>query len=114
MYFRKKTSGGRAYLQIVESRRDGAQVRQQVIATLGRIEDLRDSGQLERLLRSGARFAAKALTHPLIFFEIKESEAGGIRMKRIGAALLSLFSVDIAQSRIERPEATEEFPPIAR
>src|SRR3974377_1614315 len=52
MYFRKKTSGGRAYLQIVESRRDGAQVRQQVIATLGRIEDLRDSGQLERLLRS--------------------------------------------------------------
>jgi hypothetical protein len=61
MYFRKKTSGGRAYLQIVESRRDGAQVRQQVIATLGRFEDLRDSGQLERLLRSGARFAAKAI-----------------------------------------------------
>ena len=34
MYFRKKTSGGRAYLQIVESRREGAAVRQQVIATL--------------------------------------------------------------------------------
>jgi hypothetical protein len=34
MYFRKKTSGGRAYLQIVESRRDGGQVRQQVIAEL--------------------------------------------------------------------------------
>jgi len=61
MYFRKKTSGGRAYLQIVESRREGAQVRQQVIATLGRVEDLRESGQLERLLRSGARFAAKAI-----------------------------------------------------
>ena len=55
MYFRKKTSGGRAYLQIVESHRDGAQVRQQVVATLGRVEDLRESGQLERLLRSGAR-----------------------------------------------------------
>ena len=41
MYFRKKTSGGRAYLQIVESRREGAAVRQQVIATLGRVEDLR-------------------------------------------------------------------------
>jgi transposase len=61
MYFRKKTSGGRAYLQIVESRREGAAVRQQVIATLGRVEDLRESGQLERLLRSGARFAAKAM-----------------------------------------------------
>ena len=49
MYFRRKTSAGRAYLQIVESRRDGDQVRQQVIATLGRFEDLQASGQLERL-----------------------------------------------------------------
>ncbi len=61
MFFRKKTSGGRAYLQIVESRREGRAVRQQVIATLGRLEDLRESGQLERLLRSGARFADKAI-----------------------------------------------------
>lgn len=36
-------------------------MRQQVIATLGRLEDLRGSGQLERLLRSGARFADKAI-----------------------------------------------------
>ena len=61
MYFRRKTSAGRAYLQIVESRRDGDQVRQQVIATLGRFEDLQASGQLERLVRSGARFATKAM-----------------------------------------------------
>ena len=61
MYFRKKTSAGRAYLQIVESRREGDQVRQQVIATLGRYEELQASGQLERLLRSGSRFAAKAM-----------------------------------------------------
>ena len=27
MYFRRKTSAGRAYLQIVESRREGDQVR---------------------------------------------------------------------------------------
>jgi hypothetical protein len=43
MYFRRKTSAGRAYLQIVESRREGDQVRQQVIATLGRFEDLQAS-----------------------------------------------------------------------
>jgi hypothetical protein len=49
MYFRRKTSAGRAYLQIVESRSDGNQVRQQVIATLGRFEELQASGQLERL-----------------------------------------------------------------
>ena len=54
MYFRRKTSAGRAYLQIVESRRDGDQVRQQVIATLGRFEELQASGQLERLGRQGA------------------------------------------------------------
>ena len=44
MYFRRKTSAGRAYLQIVASRRTGDQVRQQVIATLGRFEDLQASG----------------------------------------------------------------------
>ena len=49
MYFRRKTSAGRAYLQIVESRRDGDQVRQQMIATLGRFDELQASGQLERL-----------------------------------------------------------------
>ena len=84
MYFRKKTSGGRAYLQIIESRRDGAQVRQQVIATLGRIEDLRDSGQLERLLRSGARFAAKAI----VVNAVAEGAVTASAARRIGPALV--------------------------
>jgi len=84
MYFRKKTSGGRAYLQIVESRRQGAQVRQQVIATLGRIEDLRESGQLERLLRSGARFAAKAI----VVDAIASGEVTASTARRIGPALV--------------------------
>lgn len=84
MYFRKKTSGGRAYLQIVESRRDGAHVRQQVIATLGRFEDLRDSGQLERLLRSGARFAAKAI----VVNAHAEGAVTSNAARRIGPALV--------------------------
>ena len=83
MYFRKKTSGGRAYLQIVESRREGAAVRQQVIATLGRIEDLRESGQLERLLRSGARFSEKAI----VLDALDRGEAAAISTRRIGPAL---------------------------
>jgi len=53
MYLCRKTSAGRAYLQVVESRRDGEKIRQQVIATLGRYDELAASGQLERLLRSG-------------------------------------------------------------
>ena len=83
MYFRKKTSGGRAYLQIVESRREGDAVRQQVIATLGRVEDLRESGQLERLLRSGARFAAKAI----VVDAVAAGEATTSSARRIGPAL---------------------------
>ena len=56
MYFRRKTSAGRAYLQIVESRRDGDQVRQQVIATLGRFEELRPAASW-----SGCCVRARAL-----------------------------------------------------
>ena len=84
MYFRKKTSGGRAYLQIVESRREGAAVRQQVIATLGRVEDLRESGQLERLLRSGARFAAKAI----VVDAFAAGEVTTSSTRRLGPALV--------------------------
>src|ERR1700682_4497953 len=84
MYFRRKTSAGRAYLQIVESRRDGDQVRQQVIATLGRVEELQASGQLERLLRSGARFAAKAM----VLSAVAGDAALKIAVRRIGPALV--------------------------
>src|ERR1700722_10844785 len=58
MFFRKKTSGGRAYLQIVENRREDGAVRQQVIATLGRLEDLRQSATVavwRALRRQGHR-----------------------------------------------------------
>ena len=84
MFFRKKTSGGRAYLQIVENRREDGAVRQQVIATLGRLEDLRQSGQLERLLRSGARFADKAI---VVVGAVADGEATTSPARRIGAAL---------------------------
>src|SRR6516165_3911120 len=84
MYFRRKTSSGRVYLQIVESRREGDQVRQQVIATLGRVDELRASGQLERLLRSGARFAAKAL---MVSAAADDTAIKGA-VRRIGPALV--------------------------
>ena len=84
MYFRKKQSGGRVYLQIVESRRDGDQVRQQVNATLGRFDELQASGQLERLVRSGARFAAKAM----VLSAVSDDVAIKIAVRRIGPALV--------------------------
>jgi transposase len=84
MYFRKKTSDGRAYLQIVESRREGAVVRQQVIATLGRLDELQRSGQLERLLRSGARFADKAI----LVEAVASGDVTANAARRIGPALV--------------------------
>ena len=84
MYFRKKTSAGRSYLQIVESRREGGQVRQHVIATLGRFAELRANGQLERLLHSGARFAEKAL----VLAVAQDGQATTAAVRRIGPALV--------------------------
>jgi hypothetical protein len=84
MYFRKKSSGGRAYLQIVQARREGPRIRQQVIATLGRLDELAASGQLERLLRSGARFAAKAM----VLAAAQEGTASEIEVRRLGPGLV--------------------------
>jgi hypothetical protein len=36
-------------------------MRQQVTASLGRYDELRDRGQLDRLLRSGTRFASQGI-----------------------------------------------------
>ncbi len=82
MYFRKKTSGGRVYLQIAESRRVGGRVRQRVIATLGRLDALEASGQLERLVRSGARFATRAM----VLTAARDDPTAAVR--RIGPALV--------------------------
>ena len=84
MFVRKKTAGGRQYLQIVENRRDKGKVRQQVVATLGSVEDLRKSGQLERLLRSGARFCGEAILVSAAAQGTVEAKA----VRRIGPALV--------------------------
>jgi len=82
MYFRRKVSGGRVYLQIAESRRVGGQVRQRVVATLGRLDALQASGQLEWLVHSGARFATRAL----VVTAAKDDPTAAVR--RIGPALV--------------------------
>jgi hypothetical protein len=59
MYFRLKRTGKYAYLQIVESFREQGQVRQRVLTTVGRLDSLQTTGQLETLMRSGLRFCQK-------------------------------------------------------
>lgn len=43
------------YLQLVEGRREGGKVRQRVVATLGRLDELKASGQLDRWAGAFAR-----------------------------------------------------------
>ena len=59
MFVRVKPSGQRRYLQIVENHREGKRTVQRVIATLGRLDRLVASGQVDGLLRSLSRFAQK-------------------------------------------------------
>ena len=61
MFFRQKKSGHRVYLQIVENRWEQGKSKQRVIATLGRLDQLIESGQLDALLQSGAKFSESIL-----------------------------------------------------
>ena len=54
-----QSSGTYEYLQIVESVRDGSRVRQRVIGTLGRRDQIVADGTLDGLLRSLAKFSER-------------------------------------------------------
>ena len=57
MFFRTKKSGPREYLQIVKNRREEGKVRQEVLATMGRLDELTRTGALDNLLRSGIKYS---------------------------------------------------------
>jgi DDE family transposase len=82
MSFRTKTSGPRTYLQIVENRWEEGRPRQRVIATLGRLDQLQQSGQLDALLASGARLAQSVL----LLSAHAQGQLPTITTRRIGPA----------------------------
>lgn len=84
MFFRQKRSGNRVYLQIVENRWEGGRSKQRVIATVGRLDQLQESGQLAGLLQSGARFAESVM----VLAAHREGDAPVVRTRRIGPALV--------------------------
>ncbi len=84
MFFRTKTSGPRTYLQVVENRWEGGRSRQRVVATLGRLDQLQQSGQLDALLISGARLARSVL----VLSEHAQGRLPTISIRHIGPALV--------------------------
>ena len=98
MYFRVKRTGTYAYLQIVESFRENGQVHQRVLSTVGRLDVLQASGQLESLMRSGLRFCEK--------LAVIDAHAAGqteaVQIQRVGPDLVFSRLWDTL-SRLTRP-----------
>jgi hypothetical protein len=84
MFFRRKQSGRSEYLQIVKNERVDGKPRQSVVATLGRIDELAQDGTLDRLLRSGARFARSAV----VLTAYERGEATKVATRELGPALV--------------------------
>ena len=59
MFIRTQTNAHRTYLLLVENQRVGGRIEQRVLARLGRLDELRASGELDRLLASLGRFSEK-------------------------------------------------------
>ena len=90
MFFRVKHSGTRQYLQIVQNARQQGKTRQQVLVTLGRLEQLQEAGQLDSLLASGARFAEHVLlltAHPYLLLEYLALHRGEVITLRMEGLL---------------------------
>jgi Transposase DDE domain len=84
MFFRTKKSGSRSYLQVVENRWENGRARQRVVATLGRLDRLQESGQLDALLASGARLAHSVL----LLSAHAKGQLAVIKTSHIGPALV--------------------------
>jgi hypothetical protein len=84
MFFRTKTSGPRTYLQVVANRWEAGRSRQRVVATLGRLNQLQQSGQLDGLLASRARLARSVL----LLSEPAQGRLPTISVRHIGPAMV--------------------------
>lgn len=84
MFFRQKRSGKYTYLQIVENRWEDGRSKQRVIVTLGRLDELREQGQLDGLLRSGAKLSQSAM----VLTAQQQGELPVIATQRIGPELI--------------------------
>jgi transposase len=84
MFFRTKKSGTRSYLQVVENRWQDGRPKQRVVATLGRLDQLQQTGQLDALLVSGARLAQSVL----LLSAHAKGHLPTITTRRIGPALI--------------------------
>ena len=82
MFLRVKKTTNHSYLQIVESYREDGRVRQRVIGTIGRMEELAARGQVDQLLRSLAKYSQRAI---LLLAGASDPDA---QVKKVGPGLI--------------------------
>ena len=61
MFVRLKTTGNNQYFQIVKTYREGNKVRQQILGTLGRVEQVVGSKDIDSLISKLSRYSAEVL-----------------------------------------------------
>ncbi len=84
MFARIKKSGRNEYLQLVENRRKGGKISQRVVATIGRMDELRAGGNIETIIRSLSRFSEKVL----LILSARGNPDVQATAKKIGPALI--------------------------
>ena len=84
MFVRAKKSGAYQYLQLVHNERVDGKVRQQVLATLGRLDVLQETGQIDALIASCGRFAE----HTAVLDAHREGKTAATKTIRIGPSLV--------------------------
>jgi len=84
MFVRTKKRDDRTYLMIVENKRVGGRTSQTVLHSLGRLDLLQESGQLDALLASLGRFSEKLA----VLGAHERGETLTARSRRIGPALI--------------------------
>jgi hypothetical protein len=107
MFFRTKHSGPRSYLQVVENHWRDGRSRQRVLVTLGRLDRLQQSGQLDALLASGARFAQQVL----LLTAHRQGQCPVVCVHRLGAVLAfeRLWRDTGCQAVVEQLRADRRF-----
>ncbi len=84
MFVRVKPSGGYRYLQIAQNYREGGKVKQKILCTLGRLDELTENGKVDGLAESLLRFSEKIKVIDLH----KQGKLRAVRDVSIGPALV--------------------------
>ncbi len=63
MFVRVKKTGSYKYLQIVQTYKEGKKVKQRVISTLGRLEDLQEKGEIDSIITSLSKYSQEVIMY---------------------------------------------------